>query len=123
MTITVQFDGTRAHLLEDGDEVSPERGLAITRALAETYPPAHFVYVAYSPARGAYKVGHSEKPHERVRALKAELVYSRECPSYADVRRAQAALVAEIVRCGHIVEDEWYSLPAAALADILKRGL
>lgn len=123
MTITVQFEGRRAYLLEDGEAVPRERGLAIARALAEAYQPVHHVYIAFSPARGAYKVGHSEKPHERVRALKAELVYSRECDSYNQVKRAQTALVAELERCGQIVEDEWFSLPAEVLADILQRHL
>lgn len=121
MTITVQFDGKRARLLEDGQEVARERGREIARALSETYRPTHHVYIAFSPTRGAYKVGHSEKPHERVRALKAELVYSRLCDDYTQVKRAQKALAAELQHCGHPIEDEWFALSAETLADILRR--
>ncbi len=121
MTITVQYDGKRARLLEDGQEITREQGLAIARALSETYRPSHHVYIAFSPARGAYKVGHSEKPHDRVRALKAELVYSRLCDDYTQVKRAQKALVAELERSGHPIENEWFALSAETLADILRR--
>jgi hypothetical protein len=120
MTITVQFDGKRARLFEDGQEIAPERGLAIARALSDTYRPTHHVYIAFSPARSAYKVGHSEKPQERVRALKAELIYSRLCDDYTHVKRVQKALVAELERCGQPIEDEWFALPAEMLADIIK---
>lgn len=121
MTITVIFEGERAFLLEDGQPVARERGLSLARALAETYQPVHHLYVAFSPGRGAYKVGHSEKPHERVRTLKAELVFSRACESYTHMKRMQMALIAEFERCGQPIADEWFALPAEQLADILER--
>jgi hypothetical protein len=121
MTITVQFDGKRARLFENGQEVTREQGLMLVRALADTYTPPHHVYIAYSPTRAAYKVGHSEKPHERVRALKAELVYSHQCDNYSHMKQVQKALIAELERCGQPVEDEWFALTADTLADILRR--
>lgn len=118
--LTITFDAAgRAVLTQHGQPVPHETGLRIARLLTEAYPPRLIVYAAFCDRRGAYKIGFSEHPASRVKALKARLIATCPCPDYPTIKRTQAAVVAALAAAGREVEPEWFALDAAAAFAIL----
>ncbi|NDJ63170.1 MAG: GIY-YIG nuclease family protein [Chloroflexi bacterium] len=110
MSIEIHFEGERPIILEDGEAVSAERGAFLAQALAQAYQMPRYVYIAYSPTLDAYKVGHSEHPDRRAKALKAQLIHQIQCPNLRHTKQLQRVVAQAFAEHGTEVADEWFAL-------------
>lgn len=96
----------RLVIFDADGEVDAKTARKIIKALRQSYPVKHWVYIGYHPAKKLYKVGITANVERRARQLGIEIRHTVECPDFSHAYDIEQVI--HITLREYSIAPEWY---------------